>query len=125
MGEKTGFIIDTNSYSGNFERELCTYMTGNIRDCEVGEEYANMFLEKYKEPLNDVCYVPDEHSCYRPVIIFKGLNNSHYTSVLIKFDNELNTEKIEFLKERAYEFFKLYGKNVKIIDFRIIKENDI
>ena len=33
-------IIDTDTYAGNFERELCAYVTGIVRDCEVGIEIA-------------------------------------------------------------------------------------
>jgi hypothetical protein len=30
------FIVDTDSYAGNFERCMCAYMTGQIGECEVG-----------------------------------------------------------------------------------------
>ena len=57
-----GFIIDTDQYAGNFERELCAWTTGQIGECEVGKEYSfvnnligkshkTRWLEiKYKEP---------------------------------------------------------------------------
>jgi hypothetical protein len=32
------FIIDTEQYAGNFEREMCAYCTGILGDCEVGED---------------------------------------------------------------------------------------
>jgi len=41
--EKHSFIIDTNEYAGNFEREMCAYCTGQIGDCGVGEEEAEKF----------------------------------------------------------------------------------
>lgn len=40
------FIIDTDEYSGNFERDLCGYITGCVGDCEVGQEYADKFFEE-------------------------------------------------------------------------------
>ncbi|KKK83825.1 hypothetical protein LCGC14_2789530, partial [marine sediment metagenome] len=30
------FIIDTDSYAGNFEREMCAYITGRVGECGVG-----------------------------------------------------------------------------------------
>lgn len=44
-----GFIIDTDSYSGNFEREMCAYITGHIGDCLVGFEEAEDYLSKYEK----------------------------------------------------------------------------
>ena len=41
MNNYYGFIVDTDSYAGNFEREMCAYMTGHIGECSVGEEYAS------------------------------------------------------------------------------------
>lgn len=40
------FVIDTTDYAGNFERELCGYITGHVGDCEVGADEAEIF---YKE----------------------------------------------------------------------------
>ena len=39
------FIIDTEQYSGNFERQMTAYMTAQIGDCEVGEELVDDALE--------------------------------------------------------------------------------
>ena len=38
--ERYGFVVDTESYAGNFERELVAYMTGEIGVCEVGKKIA-------------------------------------------------------------------------------------
>lgn len=29
-------VVETDSYAGNFEREMCAFMTGHIGKCEVG-----------------------------------------------------------------------------------------
>ncbi len=34
------FVIDTDTYAGSFEREICAYVTGQIGECEVGKEEA-------------------------------------------------------------------------------------
>lgn len=54
------FVIDTDRYAGNFERERCAYVTGQIGDCGVGKENAEIARQE----------VPDEHGCARPVSIF-------------------------------------------------------
>jgi hypothetical protein len=33
-------VFDTNRYSGNFERELCAFVTGRFGECYVGQEIA-------------------------------------------------------------------------------------
>lgn len=76
------FCIDTNKYSGNFERETCAYVTGVYGDCEVGMELAKIAREELRktpfwDPEEDdltklpaiVCQIADEHGCYRPASI--------------------------------------------------------
>ena len=36
------FVIDTDIYAGNFERQMCAYITGQIGECEVGKENAEL-----------------------------------------------------------------------------------
>lgn len=63
------FIIDTDQYAGNFEREMCAYLTGVIGECGVGEEFAELFLkEEGKNLFDNIKLVPDE-GCYRPCAI--------------------------------------------------------
>ncbi len=35
------FVIDTDTYAGNFEREMCAYVTGQIGECEVSRLMEN------------------------------------------------------------------------------------
>lgn len=73
------FVIDTNKYAGNFERQLCAYMTGRIGECEVGEEEAKIFnketntdeyaFDDERHPFQFVINVSDEVKCQRPVTI--------------------------------------------------------
>jgi len=69
------FVIDTEQYAGNFERELCAFVTGQIGECQVGDEMAEKFKDEEGEELAEkfefaVQKVPDEHGCYRPVSIW-------------------------------------------------------
>lgn len=65
------FCVDTNKYAGNFERQMCAYMTGLYGDCGVGKEHAQMYEEDCLVPLDGlITSKPDEHGTYRPCSIF-------------------------------------------------------
>jgi len=69
------FVIDTDSYSGNFERELCAWITGRVGDCGVGEEMAEKAGKKKSDAVLEWCRdrvvdVPDDHGCCRPTSIW-------------------------------------------------------
>jgi hypothetical protein len=76
------FVIDTDSYSGNFEREMCAYITGQLGECGVGDDYIDesltydMFEDKVFTYFND-------HGCARPVEIFD--NPRHFNDGLGDF----------------------------------------
>lgn len=42
-------VIDTDSYAGNFERQLCAFATGEIGECQVGDEEQDLFFEAAAE----------------------------------------------------------------------------
>lgn len=52
------FVIDTDAYAGNFEREMCAYMTGHVGDCAVGDDKAKMYHEEETEEFDNVVHVP-------------------------------------------------------------------
>ena len=68
------FVIDTEQYAGNFERELCAYLTGQIGDCQVGDDMAEKFKEeegeKLVEKFDDLIQRVSDEGCYRPVMIW-------------------------------------------------------
>jgi hypothetical protein len=69
------FVVDTDSYAGNFERELCAFMTGQYGECEVGIETAEEALSAMPPKLAEefemeVQHVPDDHGCSRPATIY-------------------------------------------------------
>jgi len=65
------FIIDTEQYSGNFERELTAYLTGRIGECGMGREYSDIFKEETKRKRSTPNFdelllsVPDSTGCSR------------------------------------------------------------
>jgi len=73
------FVIDTNMYAGNFEREMCAYMTGQLGECGVGEEEAAAFEEEFDEDLRErmddlIGSECDDRGCTRPVKIYPSPN---------------------------------------------------
>lgn len=141
-GELKGFVVDTDSYSGNFEREMCAYMTGYIGDCEVGEEEANDYLKSYTE-VSGVIDKPDEHGVYRPVKIHPTLGfwndgmGKHYKfgdenaplqtvkypayqSFIIYLYELPSEEELERMKKRALEYAE--KNKIEILGFRFVFE---
>lgn len=97
------FVIKTNSYAGNFEREMCGYVTGQVGECGVGDENAAFFQSD--NPDNDefedlIISFPDDHGCYRPVTIW----GNESTDVAIFFESQPTEEQLTFLRQRAREF---------------------
>ena len=100
-------IIQTNQYAGNFERELCAYLTGQIGDCEVGLEVAESFEEVCPE---DICAEiqdittseVDDRGTYRPVGICFDLEESSggNSALEIYFESLPSVETWEYIKSR-------------------------
>lgn len=72
MNKEYILIVDTEEYAGNFEREMCAYMTGKIGDCEVGREEQKVFYEDINKDVaewfdTNVGEFQDSHGVYRPV----------------------------------------------------------
>jgi len=127
------FVIDTDKYSGNFERELCAYITGQTGDCGVGQKikehvYSTIPKDKIDTFENLIGVEPDEHGCYRPVKIYTtpGIYNNGmgfhykegeenkalvafpaYQSVAICLNENPNQKIINYMKQRAEEYAKI------------------
>lgn len=124
------FIIKTNAYAGNFEREMCAYMTGMIGGCEVGDEEAKLFYEEmglYGGPWEGVsvgyCYEdfqnpfagivtsrPDDHGNLRPASICCDWGQGT-DAVAIFFSERPIDELIELMRRRARKYCDDYCPN--------------
>lgn len=140
------FVIDTNQYAGNFEREMCAFLTGCVGECEVGDEMA----ERYRKDMgkaghylfSNVASVPDDRGCSRPVTIWSNpryANDGHgghyfpaYLSVGIWFETKPSAKQIELLKNRSALFPKVYldankrygeQEEIKVESFRLVEFN--
>lgn len=72
------FVIDTDSYAGNFERDLCAYITGVVGDCGVGREFTKLYREETNDKHEDgsqFCELleqrSDKNGCCRPCSIYE------------------------------------------------------
>lgn len=82
------FVVDTKEYAGNFERELVAWMTGQVGECEVGDEEASLakgeLTPEDAEWFEDhVRREADENGCRRPAILIAtpGLWNDGHGNV--------------------------------------------
>ena len=122
-------VIDTDSYAGNFEREMTAFCTGRVGECGVGEWEAASYLEWLAtegrdDPFGDlVAMRPDEHGVERPTAIWPtpGRTNdgagTHsdvgpgsparfpaYESVAIFFEAKPSADLIDMIEARARDF---------------------
>lgn len=73
MRKSYSFIVDTDTYAGNFERDMTAYVTGMIGECGVGDNYATMFAEECPDLNFADAHIemrPDDNGCHRPTSIF-------------------------------------------------------
>ena len=77
MYDYYGFVIDTNLYSGNFEREMCSFLTGYVPDngyqnaVDKNEDYS-LFTDEYG--LDLFYLVTDDHGVTTAVEIYPTAN---------------------------------------------------
>ena len=68
------FVIDTEEYSGNFEREMTAYITGVTGECGVGEGAAELYREETGDNSENYAGLleqrADERGCHRPCAIY-------------------------------------------------------
>jgi len=141
------FIIETDSYAGNFERDMTAWCTGHIGDCQVGSHYVKLFNsfgyvkwgDDYNSDENHLseyieCRVcPEDNShCSRPCTGYYN-EEGEYNNVCIYFAEEPPQEIIDIIKERAHGFSRtrqkqqeLKGQNwnnedIKVFGFKWIK----
>jgi hypothetical protein len=130
------FVIDTDAYAGNFECELCAYVTGKWDGETHGETQANIFKQEVPPNIQDefeylVKLLPTcdddvpilSHEC----LIYND-QTKQYTGVGIFFDQEPPTELINLMKERAIKFSKegtIFNKPVSftVTNFYAIKQS--
>lgn len=129
-------VIDTNQYAGNFERELCAWVTGVVGDCAVGDHEKEQFLhdldgtkwtylpyegasEKNSHFQDYLRFERDAHGCSRPVALYPSLEGAEeiYCSLAIKFLTRPSDEELDLILSRCHTFTY---PGMKILGFRLI-----
>lgn len=112
-------VIKTNKYAGNFEREMCAYMTGQIGECGVGFDIAcDAFGIEHPEQspwFEKTDLIPDEHGCCRPASIVPD-DEGMYNAVGIAFYEKPTDEELQELKQRAIDFCEYYRHHERSFD---------
>lgn len=128
------FVIDTDSYAGNFEREMCAYITGFWDGETHGGDQAAIFKKEIGEernPFEDYVVMTltqdDDVPCIAPMCLEQEPNGGAMNSIGIFFEEEPTIELITLMKNRAYKFSQeglIFGRPVrlKIIGFRLFKK---
>lgn len=121
-------VIETNQYAGNFEREMCAFITGCIGECEVGGKEADIALSELDEYesryfANRVINKMDDSGCNRPVSI---CGSPEYNSLQIYFSTDPCKDIQKVIVARANNFCdrrdKLQIKSINVITNKIITE---
>jgi hypothetical protein len=100
MNIKAGYVfqIHTNSYAGNFEREIAAHCTGQVGECGVGEEYIP---KDRKLRFSDIIqHCPDDNGCERPVEIL----GKDAKTVGILFYEKPSDDHLEYMMSQAKTF---------------------
>jgi len=107
-----GIKIKTNSYAGNFEREMTAYCTGHIGECEVGMKEKLLYNKECGKEIEGVQRIPDENGCFRPVVLADDYNN-----LIIIFEEDFKIEEkiSKIIEKRACEYAK--NKDIQILGF--------
>lgn len=132
--QKYIFIIDTEDYAGNFERDLCAWMTGMTGECGVGKTFARDVPVTVSSLFEDILdHRPDDHGIRRPCSIWPtpgwvqdGNGNEYririgskkktypaHMSVAIFFDQRPTTMMRRVLLERARTFNDALKKSIE------------
>ena len=132
------FVIDTDEYAGNFEREMCAYVTGRVGDCQVGEDIAEKVRDEieqsdfFDEIDRVVVTLPDDHGCHRPVSIGPTPGYSENQSVEIHLHDIPTDDLVDFFMTRALAFASQPhdddnddGDEFSIIGFRLVRRYEV
>jgi len=121
------FLVDTNDYAGNFEREMVAFMTGRVGECGAGEkqaEQAEQALELHPDEQDWLeTYVtsgPDDHGCSRPASIWASPDDQMNTVALL-LGAAPPANVVAFLKQRAALFTNdTPGRALEVVGFRLV-----
>lgn len=123
------FIVDTDTYAGNFERSMVAFMTGLVGECEVGKEDAEI---AQRELGAEICEMfealveqrSDGDGFPRPASIWRS-PDKQMNSVVMVLAEVPPPETIALLKARAQRYCEAppteWVKPMVLHGFRLIE----
>ena len=127
MSKMIKLIIDTNSYSGNFEREMCAYVTGQYGECGVGKDLAISsvkdikYIDWWNKNILQKSPPKPELKVYRPVSIYQDKQGEYNSLVIYAKKKPSEIVILEFIC-RVKEFCK--KKEINVYGVRILEGSE-
>jgi hypothetical protein len=135
LRERWSFVVDTDQYAGNFERQLCAYVIGQVDDYArpMDRPYLQLFGEECRLRLEDLseCRVadPGDDGVTRApwdLAPSPGLPIV-YNSVAIFLNRRPTDQELQELIKRTLAFAKLpqfedFDQRPKIVGCRLVAE---
>lgn len=117
------FIVDTDSYSGNFAQKMAVYMVGNhCNDYpDESEKFAKEFPEMEEAFGGLLTYRYNEYGEIQSDLWLTPFTEK-YESVAIFFGEKPSNEMLEFLVSRTNSF---QHPGVKVLGCRLVREETI
>jgi len=149
---KWSFVVDTDSYAGNFEREMSSYIVGQcdeygdhrggpykkmyMKDFKGKDPFENLVEERVSDPGDDgimrapmdLAPTPGyESNGAGGTLYFASSCPKHpaYNSVAIFLSRRPTAKELTMLADRARRFAgatKIFGETLKVIGCRLVKE---
>lgn len=64
------FVIDTDQYAGNFYRQMCAFITGQLDELGIGEEFLELVPDEAKKRLGPIVQRCEIKNNYTPAEIY-------------------------------------------------------
>jgi hypothetical protein len=124
------FVIDTDTYAGNFEREITTYITGIVGDCgrdQMIQKYVLPLIPQNRKDEFDriIRQEPDDHGCFRPCKIYHT-PEWHNNGLGFHFKDGQEKQALkEYIKTVKQDISHMYSKEEAKEEIKNIKKKGI
>ena len=81
--DRLSLVVDTDQYSGNFEREFCAYMTGRLAE-NAWQKMYKAFARRFRQDFGlaeDTCILPFEDLFEQAVVEHDGFGYSSHCEI--------------------------------------------
>ena len=118
-------LIDTNKYTGNFERPLCAFATGLVGDCGVGKRSIQSDRDEfgYDGICEIVRSIPGDDGCCRPCESTPGEKGDHHSMVIHISSENYTEEWAAEILGKLIANVHLYGKgrDIDILNVNLVR----